>query len=287
MSYGLRNTIILLVTLSILGGGAFSYIKFVQEKEINRLSAKIAADRTNLAQKQQISRDYPLVAENLEKAKDILASFDKSLYPKNNSDNIYFYLNQVVGDDLDLFYNFSFSDSVSQAEYGFINTAVNGGGKYTDFITFINRLENSELLNKVNRVTVAPGLDDEGNSVISFSINLQSYYQKRSDEFTVELGNTEIKQNPDVSIFNVFQPLILESLPQNLDNLVNVESSRILGITGTRVFLIDQEGVRRTLQIGDKVYLGYLESISTINREVVFNLDMGGIKELITLKIER
>jgi hypothetical protein len=83
------------------------------------------------------------------------------------------------------------------------------------------------------------------------------------------------------------KPLILNSVPANLDNLINIESSRLIGITSTRVFLIDQFGNTQILKPGDKVYLGFLEEINIQDREVIFNLDKGGIKELFTLKVER
>ena len=66
-----------------------------------------------------------------------------------------------------------------------------------------------------------------------------------------------------------------------------IEQSRLIGLTSTRVFIINQNGETKILKPGDKVYLGYLQQIDVENREVIFNLDKGGIKEIFTLKVER
>ena len=90
-----------------------------------------------------------------------------------------------------------------------------------------------------------------------------------------------------MSTLNPYYPLILSSLPANTDSLVNIEQSRLIGLTGSRVFIIDQEGKIKSLRKGDKVYLGHLQEINLRAKSATFNLNKGGITEMVTLEIEK
>lgn len=291
MSYALRNTIILLVTLFLFAGSAFAFIKFVQEKQIVELQTELEVQQQDYNTKAEIRDQYPALQERYIKARDIVQGYDKMLYTSNNPDDVYDYLSELNDSDLELFYDFTFVDSVQNDQYGVVNSIIAGTSLYTDLVTFINRIENSALLNKVgiNQITPASGASLEGlenENYVNFSLKLQSFYQRTTFDTNV-LEEDLVRFNPDISIFNPFKPLILNDIPENVDNLTDVERSRLLGYTGTRIFLVDQNGERKTLKIGDKVYLGYLKSIDTKNRQVIFSLNKGGIQELFTLEVEQ
>ncbi len=117
-------------------------------------------------------------------------------------------------------------------------------------------------------------------------MTLNSYYQKIVFE-TAEDIQQKFRIDSTISVFNPLKPLVLSSVPANTDNLTNIEQSRLIGLTSTRIFIIDQNGETQILKPGDKVYLGYLREIDSENKEVIFNLDKGGIQEIFTLKVER
>ena len=187
---------------------------------------------------------------------------------------------------MELYYDFTFQDSVIQDQYGILKSRIAGAGIYSDFVTFINKIENSLLLNKVDAVSIRPATGFETDDYIDFSLQLNSYYQKVTFE-TESLESERFRVDPSISVFNPLKPLILRNIPGNVDNLISVERSRLIGLTSTRIFIIDQSGKTQILKPGDKVYLGYLQEINIKDREVIFNLDKGGITELFTLKVER
>ncbi len=285
MSYAVRNTIILLITLLVFGGAAFAYLKFVQQSEIEKLSEDLVSLNKDYQEKVQIRDQYQPLLDRYNKARDIILGYDKQLYRNNNPDDIYDYLSEINDDNLELYYDYNFQDSTIQDQYGIINSTIRGAGIYSDFVTFINKLENSALLNKVNNVSVTPAPNLGSDEFVSFSMLLSSYYQKIN--FEVNDSTSRFKIDPSVSIFNPFYPLILESLPPNEDNLVNIERSRILGLTSTRIFIVDQTGTTQVLKPGDKVYLGYLDKIDIKNNHATFNLDKGGIQEIFTLEVDK
>ena len=66
-----------------------------------------------------------------------------------------------------------------------------------------------------------------------------------------------------------------------------VRGSRLIGMTDNRVFVRDQTGRILSLKEGDRVYLGSLVSIDLQNKKATFNLDIGGIEEVVTLEVVR
>lgn len=269
-----------------MGGGAFTYIKFVQQAEIEDLSVELESLNQDYTAKVRIRDQYQPLLERYNKAREIVLGYDKRLYVNNNPDDVYDYISEINDTNLELYYDFTFQDSVIQDQYGVIQSRIVGTGVYADFITFINKIENSELLNKIENVSLNPSNNAETDDYVDFSMTLNSYFRKI--EFDESTGNTQrFRMDPTISVYNPLKPLILSSVPPNLDNLIDIERSRLLGLTGSRVFIIDQTGQTQILKPGDKVYLGYLQEINTKDREVVFSLDKGGIKELFTLTVER
>ncbi len=286
MSYALRNTIILLITLFLFVGAATGYVKFFQLAKINDLTSELKVKEADYTEKQQIKADYPALLDKYILARDIVLGYDKTLYKTNNPDDVFNYLSEISGDGLELYYDYILADSVNEEQYGIINSDIQGSGAFSDIVTFINILENSPLLNKVENLSITPLNNYENVDYVSFDFRLKSYYQRVDFENDVNIDDS-LKQNPNISVYNPFKPIILPNIPLNEDDKIEIEKSRLLGISGSRIFLIDQFGNRRTLKIGDKVFLGYLKSINTSKREVIFDLDKGGIKELFTLKVER
>ncbi|MFY0684389.1 MAG: hypothetical protein JXR20_07545 [Balneola sp.] len=286
MSYALRNSLVLLTTLLLLGGAAFAYIKFVQHSEINDLSTELVSLNKDYDEKTMIRDQYQPLLERYDRARDIVQNYDKKLYESSNPDDVYDYLSEINDANLELFYDFVFQDSVIQDQYGILRSRIVGTGIYSDFVTFINKIENSLLLNKIEAVSVNPASGFEIPEYVNFSLQLNSYYQKIEFE-SIDNPQERFRMDSSVSVFNPMKPLILETIPGNVDELINIESSRLLGLTSTRIFIVDQEGNNQVLKPGDKVYLGYLQEINMKDKEVIFNLDKGGIKELFTLKVER
>lgn len=286
MSYALRNSLILLVTLLSIAGAAFSYIKFVQKTEINDLKTELESLNRDYGTKTEIRDQYPPLLERYNKARDIVQNFDKKLYSSNNPDDVYDYLSEINDENLELFYDFTYQDSAVNNQYGILRSRIVGTGIYSDFVTFINKIENSLYLNKIENVNITPGVGETTQDYVNFNLTLNSYYQKIVFETASDIQQ-KFRVDPTISVFNPLKPLVLSAVPANTDNLTNIEQSRLIGLTSTRIFIIDQNGETQILKPGDKVYLGYLREIDSENKEVIFNLDKGGIQEIFTLKVER
>lgn len=289
MSYAVRNTIILLVTLALFVGAAYSYIQFFQAPEIEELQDSLEETRQDYNAKRATSDAFPQLNETYQQAVSIIEGADKSLYKKPDPELVYDYLNRISNSasDSKVYFNYIFVDSSNQDQYGIMTADITGYSTYSRTVNFINKIENSQLLNKITGLTLTPTSANAGEyDEINFSFTLQSYYERIPIQENIEQTGM-LTLNESISIHNPFYPLIQQVIPPNEDNLVNIEQSRLIGLTGSRVFIVDQNGDVTSLRKGDKVYLGQLSSIDLNNETATFNLNKGGITELITLEIEQ
>lgn len=272
----------------MIAGGAYAFINFYQLDKLENLQESHAQKQTDYNNKSEISNSYPELNEAYESAVSIIEGYNKSLFESPDPDDVYDYL-AIIGsaENSRIYFDFIFVDSTAQDQYGIVRADINGYGLYSNVVNFINKLENSQLLNKVSNISITPasGTDQELNE-IRFTFRLESYYERVPIQETA-IESASLTLNEDISTYNPFYPLIQSTVPPNEENLVNVEQSRMIGLTSSRIFVVDQNGNVVSLSVGDDVYLGQLESINNNEKSATFNLNKGGITESVTLEIER
>lgn len=277
------------MTLFLFVGGAFAYIQFIQVAELDVLQTSYNEKQKDFNSKKATSNAFPELNERYESALSIIENYDKSLFKGPNPDDVYDYLNYISNSSTSskVYFDYVFTDSTAEDQYGIMQSDINGYGTFANVMNFINKIENSQLLNKITGLSLTPPtVGDSTLDEITFGFVVQSYYER----IPIQDGPTyssKLTLNEGISTYNPFFPLIQSSVPPNVDNLINAESSRLIGLTGSRIFLVDQGGNVLSLRMGDKVYLGKLETIDLKSKSATFNLNKGGIKELVTLEIER
>ncbi len=287
MSYAVRNTIILLVSLFLIVGSGYSYLKFFLEAERDSLQQELDTKKRDFDAKQNINNEFNELNDRYQAALRFIENYDKSLYPTNKPDDVYDFINAInENGGGKIFYDFVFNDSIPDNQYGIIESQLSGFGNYAEVTNFINRIEHSQLLNKISELSISPGRSDDDINDVNFSFHLESYYQKSAIFDTLNYDYNIVK-DPDISTYNPLYPLIQTTFPANDEGLVNVETSRMVGITGNRVFLIGQGGKVISLKKGDRVYLGSLTDIDLQKKTATFNLNKGGIQVVVTLEVDR
>ena len=281
MSYGVRNTIILLIVLTTFIGAGWSYLYFYQKPKVDQLEQEVQQTREELNQKQQKADQLPVLENQFKEATKFFNNYNKGLYPNSNEDNVYDFLDRVSTGSAYTEFTFSFSDSTTYGKYGTIAMQVTGQGYYRNFNNFIRQIELSKPLNKVSGITVSPINELESYGKVNYQFSLMSFYDR-----VKLLGESSltITNNLMGSVNNPFFPLI-RSVRGNENNLVNVENSSLLAISPNKIFLLDQYGVMKRLSEGDEVYLGQLSSINIDEGTASFTLNKGGIVERITLQV--
>lgn len=281
MSYGLRNTIILLVVLLLISGGGWSYIYFWQESKIENLSNSLEEKRQSLEEKNQKAARYEPMQERYREARQILDNLSKVLNDYGSPNDVYDYLDEMNRGVADVQLNYTYRDTVQNNRYGIIRTAIQGYGEYEKFNNFIMNIEQNRPLHKVRNLNISPNGETAEEEDVQFSFVMESFISSdtvmQKQSYTLDKRDYNISHNP-------FFPLIRD-IPANEQGLPNVEQSRIAGITPNSVFLLDQNGNLKRLQVGDRVFLGRLTDINFKQRSATFSLNKGGIVEEITLEV--
>jgi Tfp pilus assembly protein PilO len=286
MSYAIRNTLILLVTLFLIVGLGLSYAKFFLEGKVEDLNSEYAAKQTDFNSKQNINAQFDELNARYQSALAVMENYDKVLFPSNKPDDVFDFLNAVneVGGN-QIIFDFIYSDSLPNNEYGILQSSLAGFGNYKALTEFVNRIENSQLLNKVSGLTISPARQED-YSIVNFSFELESFYE-RTALFDSVGTDYMVKLDESVSTYNPIFPLIQQSAQPNIDGLPDARSARLIGLTNDRIFIRSQFGRIISLKEGDRVYLGYLAIIDLVNKTATFNLDNGGIQEVVTLEVVR
>lgn len=281
MSYGVRNTIILLIVLSVFIGAGWSYIYFYQQPKVQELKGQVEEKRQELNEKQQIADRYPTLKNQYEEATRFFNNYNKALYGNSNEDNVFDFLNNINSGSAYTNFTFSFTDSTQMDQYGVMTMKVTGQGYYRNFVNFIRQIERNKPLNKIDQLTISPINQLESYSRVNYSFTLESFYDR-----VKLLGKPDwsIENNLVGSVYNPFYPLI-RSVKGNEDNLVNVQQSSLVAVSADQVFLLDQSGRMKKLSPGDEVYLGELTEINVNQGSASFELNRGGIVEEITMQV--
>jgi hypothetical protein len=283
MSHGLRNTLILLFALLLITGGGFAWMHYFQKAEIERLEELVAELEREADESMQTAEMVPLLRQQHEAAQEFIEGFDKTIFRNNNPDEVFRFLsilNEMSGID----FNYTFRDSSSTSDYGVVRSEINGSGTYRGLMTFINAIEHSEPVQKIDDITITPVGQEGGYQRVNFSFHLNSHYDNQQRFHAA--ATPGVATSSGRSGHNPFYPLI-RSVEPNTDDLVDVEDSRLVGVSSSSVFLIDQNGTMVTLSPGDRVYLGRLESINIGEGHASFRLNRGGLIDVITLEVQR
>ncbi len=285
MSYGIRNTLILAFVLLLFLGSGFGYIHFYQKSMIEELELSLEEKEVEYAEMSEIAETFPFYSQAVEEAQNFIETFDKTLFPINDTDRIFKFLSEINLEAPRVEFEYLYSDSTAEEEYGIITSTITGYGPYQSIYTFINRIENSRPVQKIENLQVSPVNRPDEYGHANFNFTLNSYYNRTEHFDTTEEDLTVAGRYPD-RFHNPFYPLIREPEP-NVDNLVEVDNSRLIGVSQSRIFLRNQHGELINLSLNDPVYLGQLTEINSQQGRATFRLNRGGIIEEVTLEVQR
>ena len=284
MTNSTRNTIILILTLLLFAGGGSFLIDRSFSGEIEETEEKLNELKRDLNYLQEITQMYPYVEANYYDVVYARENHPKELFSDNNTSQIYDYLRQLNTGNSATQLNFSYIDSLQHDNYGIVNIRIRGEGRYQNLINFLYRIEFSRPLIHINNIHFDGISDAERLDRITFDITMGAFYRRGNwSEFR---AIPEVRQADGELVHNPYYPLI-HSVPPNVENLPEVERSRLMIITRNRAHISDQSGRVQQLSIGDRVYLGRLTSINLDRGEVVFSMNRGGIADRYVLSIEQ
>jgi len=289
MNKKLRSTLGLfgLLLLIVLVGG--TYIFMFQRSDLSDKREKLKELNAN-------SYDPVELAERYERLKIQAAVLDSVLQsrkfniPKDiSSIKFYNFINNVVS-------NFSehtrvdieFRKKQQSKDFFYYEYKLSGSGFYNEAFRLIYSIEQSKELKKITTMNMSNMIktDEEGIPLflVNFEINAQVYFSDDSRFASKELIENNLRTGP---IYDAFYPLIRNEIPPNVDELLDVQGSKLLALIPEGAFIADTHGNTYLVWEGEQVYLGYLTKIDYEENSVSFILNKGGIIEKINLELDR
>ncbi len=204
----------------------------------------------------------------------------------------------------------------TEPDYSFHTYSIDGRGYFSDLYKFIWDIENNRNFYRINNLTLDE-IDlvtedrktgkERMHIMVSFRMTLNAYFSgtegvSATEDLFAEMIEGEALPTgwssqlppvpkdilPDNSpAINPFYPGILDNLPPNTDNLLDVEdqNAQLISIVGGKAIFRDQTGYR-TLSVGDNVYLGQIRDIDPIEGRVHVILNKGGIIDEVEVFLE-
>lgn len=281
MSYALRNTLILLSTLVIMITGGWLYLRQFPDKELKAYETVIAQREKDLATFKSKTDGFELVREQYIRSLYRKENYNKELFGSNNVAEIYDFIRRLNEGPAFTQLNFSTIDSVTTDAYGYVTIQLDGSSSYRNFYAFLSRIEQSRPIMKVIKLQVQPKTAIDELQDVVFILTARVFYAR--GETTTSSLRTILTDIPSMR-HNPLAPLI-HAIPSNTDNLSNLESSRLVAVTSGSAYIVDQSGRMVRIDVGGRVYLGFLERVSQSSGSATFRLNKGGIEETMTLRI--
>ena len=281
MSYAVRNTLILLSTLVILIAGGWLYLRQFPDKKLEAYETVVAQREKDLVSFKAKSESFNLVREQYIRSLYRKENYNKELFASNNVADIYDFIRRLNDGPAFTQLNFSTVDSLVRDQYGYVTVQLDGTSSYRNFYSFLSRIEKSRPIMNVIRLQVQPKTAPEELQDVVFILTARVFYARGN---TTSTSLRTILTNIPSLRHNPLAPLI-HAIPSNTDNLSNLESSRLVAVTAGSAFIVDQSGRMVRIDVGGRVYLGFLERISQSSGSATFRLNKGGIEETMTLRI--
>lgn len=288
MSYALRNTLVLAAVLLVLGGLGWGWLNFTYGESLERLDIDLGKKEKRLMELEIILADYDYMLDKLNQTLRRWEYYPKTLLPENSVHETYRYLETISNRRAAFNYEFKLSGVTRSGDVIFANYQLKGSGNYRNINRFIQLLENSKPMYKIEslRLNRTTGGQDAKNEV-NITLNFKGMFVSGDKAELIKDDDPFILSNVKFGTrFDPFKPFVLNILPPNRENLLVVERAKVIAILKGLAYIQDQRGNMLTIRVGDKVYLGLVEKINLKKSEVVFAMNRGGIFDRVVLKLE-
>ncbi|RKY89670.1 hypothetical protein DRQ09_00930 [candidate division KSB1 bacterium] len=289
MSYGKRNSMIFLILLIIVSMGGFLSLYFGETKKIRNLVKIQKIKENELIKARKITATRSNVEENLKKLREAWLVRKKYILEKENSVLIFRLLN-VLASTKDSFIsiNIDYLGAKEEGDVGICTYILYGSGDFRRLRSFIWKLENFPVLIRIKSLSINNKEDVRPESgkikyLVKFDMVIETFYSEIAGKNRVSYNYAGQYK---YFVFNPFRPLIRKTLPPNTEKLVEIDKVKLIGISGNKIFLKNENGELKMLNLGDKVYLGRLTAIDHQKNRAEFLLNIGGIIEKRFLEIE-
>lgn len=305
--------IIILSLLAILVTGGGIYVTFVkQPKEIEKLEQAEKVARLKEAEVSALLAEENSSSDQAREAIQKWKARYKVIPSKLSSADVVNFVNQR---SLAGYKNFDIvvESNNSTPDFKYYTLKVSGRGFYSSLYKFIWEVENHRDFYRIrdlqlDQIDLISQDEETGNNksqvMVSFNFKLDAYYGgstglsaplgdpiSEDEVLPTSAANVDLppvptgvlpKDRPDT---NPFYPLILEDVPPNTYERINMDEAILVSIVGTEAVLREGE-IYHQVKVGDQVYLGEITRIDAEEGKVLARLNRGGIIDEVELIME-
>lgn len=275
-----RNSLVLSLLLILMVGGTLFMIRKASKEAGILITENEETEKEIAALESQISNIDSLMAL-FELRKAMIAEQSKVILREDSPNLTYQYLLRLLGwMDMNIIYDFAANKINGDKESGANSYVISGRADYMDVANFTRFIEHQRALITIQELSL--GSDGVANSdTVSFSMVLNTHYHSSGLDWQ-DIRLAQI--NADLSPYQLFRSLVWDSAQydeheEQDPNLVNIDNSILIGIGNKQIFLRDNQGIIRILNLRDKVLGGYLYSIDQRDNKAVFKVDKYGLEE--------
>lgn len=301
-----RPTIVVAVLLALVVGAGV-YVTYVrQPAELQRLKKAEEVARMKRAEVKELLVAY---ARSKEEAVQVARRWDsryKAVPDTLTSPEVVGYLNDLTRRGFETF-DISVEGTQAHKSYGYYTVRATGRGYFSHLYEFIWKVENNRAFYAVQGLTLShidliTQNEETGRErlqvMVAFSMDLRAYYggpegisgpgrawrpvgegdelQKRAGGQLPPVPSSVLADaDPDI---NPFFPGIMEQVPPNTKDLLNIEKARLTSIVGGQAVFKDEQGLHQ-VGVGDDIYLGQVTRIDPFEGRVTAVLNRGGLIE--------
>ncbi len=288
MSYAVRNTMVILIMLLLFTAAGWLWLNFRYGSSLSLLESQLKEKETRLVQLETILADYDYMQDILSQTLRRWEFYPKVLLPENSVHLTYKYLESIASKRAFFDYEFKLSGITNIGDIVYANYQLKGTGRYSNVNRFIQYLENSKPLYKIESLDLsrpAGGRSSQGE--VDVTVKFKGIFVSNDNvELSREGNQYELGSLKYNAGYDPFKPFVLNVLPPNVDNLLVVERAKVIAILKGLAYIQGQSGDMKTMRVGDRVYLGILEKINLKRGEVVFAMNRGGILDRMTLRLD-
>lgn len=289
MDRKIKNTLVLISILILIIAGGILFTSLYQEGAIEDKEKQLKELQVNAYDTEQLLYQLEELKKRSAQLDSVLA-LRKFNVPVNLSQSrFYDFVNRVSFNfSPNSFVNIEYQNLVEEDFFKYYVYSINGTASFNDLYALLYAIEQSKELKKISSgsITNLVKVNDDGFPLylVSFKFVVSVYFSADDRFATSDLKENRLKPNP---LYDFFYPLIRNEIPPNVDNLLDVQSGKLLAIIPDGAFISDSKGNTYLLWEGDEVYLGYLTEIDFDSNEVHFILNKGGIIEKVVLSLEK
>ncbi len=220
-------------------------------------------------------------------------------------------LNELTREGFKTF-DLTFGGATQESDYSYYTFNAVGQGYFSDLYRVIWELENGHDFYRVRDLSLdhidlltkdAKTGGERLQVMVSFTLRIEAYFAgiegASAPVDAPSLGDAEhpaehVAGLPPVPAAllpsrqpstNPFFPGIMEQIPPNTYNLIDVEEAGLVSIVGQQAVFQDETGFR-TAGVGDEVYLGKIVTVDPMEGRVVAHLNKGGIYDEVVLRLD-